>query len=57
MKKIVITLSTDADIMGINYSMQKILQEILNEGLRIREYTIQEAKGTDIEQIIDLKVK
>lgn len=57
MKKIVITLITDADIMGVNYSMQKILQGILKEGLSIAEYTIQESKETNIKQIIDLKVK
>lgn len=44
MKKYVITLTTEADLMVLNVNMNQIIRQLIDSGISIGEYTIQEAK-------------
>ncbi len=44
MKKIVITLTTEADLMTVNINMNVMIAQLINAGISFKEYTIQEAK-------------
>ncbi len=45
MKKIIITLTTDASFLTVNKMQNKLLSELLTGNFSIGEYTIQEAKA------------
>jgi len=44
MNKIIITLTTDADVMAVNKDMNEILSKMIDCGILITEYTIQKGK-------------
>ena len=44
MKKIVITITTDASFLTVNRIQNKLLNELLTGNFTLEEYTIQEAE-------------
>lgn len=44
MRKIVITLETDASLLLVNKDFNKIINELLTGNFIVKEYTIQEGK-------------
>ena len=44
MKKIIITLETDASLLLVNKDFNKIINELLTGNFIVKEYTIQEGK-------------
>lgn len=44
MKKIIITLETEADLMTVNINMNVMIAQLINSGYSFKEYTIQKGK-------------
>lgn len=43
MNKLIITLTTEADIIMINKDMNKIIKQLIEANIPVQEYTIQKA--------------
>jgi len=44
MNKIIITLTTEADLIMINKDINKLLKELIDANILVSEYTIQKGK-------------
>lgn len=44
MNKVVITLTTDKDLLSINRHMNIMIEAFIKHGVQVTEYTIQESK-------------
>jgi len=45
MNKVVITLTTDKDLLSINRHMNIMIEAFIKQGVQVTEYTIQEFKS------------